>query len=206
MMNTQNIDDQIRQYYTQQELSADALERLRNLVEHKQSREPQSSLRMWQTFALAATVALAFLAGVIFVIQSSTPAAGPTPIAVTDISNQLAREVAMRHNTCEHVEFAEDDFATLAAKMTNLDFDLEIPEVLEASNLKLLGAHYCVVNGQLALHATFIDENGETISLLETKATRQLDELRHANFTVDNTDVEMWRVNDTIMAVARSVA
>lgn len=205
-MKTQNIDEQIRQYYGQQELSAEALDRLRGLVEHKQSQRPQSSVRMWQTFALAATVAFAFLAGVVFVIQSPAPVATSAPIAASNVSNQIAREVALRHHSCAHVEFAEDDFATLAARMAKLDFVLEIPEALKGSNLKLMGGHYCVLNGQLAMHAVLVDASGETISLLETKATSQLGELRHANFSVDNTDVEMWRGEDTIMAVARSTA
>lgn len=198
---TMNINDQLRTFYKQKSLSAGSLERFVRLVD-KPAEPGGNSVRMWQTLALAATVALAFLAGILFVARNPT---SQTPVAVasTDISNKLAQEVARRHLKCAHVDFTETDLASLAKSMTNLDFDVATPDA-DISNLTLKGGHYCVINGQLALHATFIDANGETISLMETRTSPQFASLRHAMQQIDDIDVEMWQKDGVVLAIARS--
>ncbi len=197
-----NIDDQIRTYYSQQTLSTESLGRLLNLIEKPE--KPKSSIRMWQTLAMAATVALAFLAGVLFVTKSPTTTSQAPVANVADISNKIAQEVVMRHQNCSHIDFTETELAALGAKMTNLDFQLATPDV-DMSNLKLQGGHYCVVNGQLALHATFIDQNGNSVSLLETKSSPQLTSLKHAMHEIEDIEVEMWQKDGVVVAMARSV-
>lgn len=202
---TRNIDDQIRTFYAQQTLSPETLNRLHNLIE-KPEAPRAGSVRMWQTLAVAATVAMAFLAGVLFVTKSPTVTTAPTATTVagaTDVSNRIASEVAMRHHTCSHTDFTASELAALGPVMTNLDFEITTPDGVDMTRLTLKGAHYCVVNGQLALHATYVDSNGNTVSLLETRSSPQLESMRHAMHEIEDVEVEMWRKEDVIIAMAR---
>jgi len=203
---TQNIDEQIRTYYAGQSLSPEALGRMRQLID-KPAATRSSTLRAWQTIAMAATVAMAFLAGVLFVARTpvTTPATTSTTVATTDLSNRIAEEVAMRHQTCKHVDFTATELASLGPEMKNLDFRITEPEGIDLSKMKLQGAHYCVINGQLALHATYIDPDGHAVSLMETRMSSQLASMKHATHEVDQVEVEMWQKNDVIIAMARPV-
>lgn len=203
---TRNIDDQIRTYYMQQALSIDALGRLLDLSE--QTAKPSArTLHVWQSLAVAATVAIAFLAGALFVAKSPTSSPSLVESAASGaISNRIATEVAMRHHNCKHVDFTANELAGLAASMTNLDFTLAVPDGVDLSRLTLQGGHYCVVNGQLALHATFIDPSGNTVSLLETRTSPQLASMKYVMHEIDGVEVEMWQKNDIIIAMARPVA
>ena len=204
---TRNIDEQIRTYYAQQSLSAETLARLRGLIE-KPERPRKADSRMWQILAVAATVAVAFLAGVLFVSRTPTAPAGTTAgtNAIADASNRIAREVAMRHHQCDHADFTATELLELGGMMTKLDFTLTTPDGVDMSKLRLQGAHYCVVNGQLALHATYIDPNGNTVSLMETRSTPEMTSMRHAMHEIDDVEVEMWQKSGVIIAMARPVA
>jgi hypothetical protein len=206
---TRTIDDQIRTFYAEQSLSTETLDRLRSLVEKPESPRRAESVRMWQTLAIAATVAVAFLAGVLFVSESPTTTPAPaasTAAGTPDVSNRIAQEVAMRHHKCTHKDFTASELAELAPMMTNLDFEITTPDGVDMTRLTLQGAHYCVVNGQLALHATYIDSNGNAVSLLETRSSPQLESMRHAMHEIEDVEVEMWRKGEVIIAMARPMA
>lgn len=201
---TRNIDEQIRMYYSQQSLSSETLTRLRGLAT-KPSPAHTDSLRMWQTLAVAATVALAFLAGVLFVSRGPTTGSQPvaTPVASADVTNRLAEEVAHRHHNCSHVDFTASELAALADAMPKLDFAIAAPDGIDLSMLTLQGAHYCVINGQIALHATYIDSSGNTVSLLETRTSPQLASMKHATHELGDVEVEMWQKGEVVIAMAR---
>jgi hypothetical protein len=206
-MTTRNIDEQIRSYYLQQTLSPESLNRLRTLID-KPRKTRVSESGMWRTLAIAAAIALAFLAGALFVTRHPASSVRPVQIAndpTVDISNTLAHEVAMRHENCKHTDFTETELKALAAQMTKLDFALALPDGIDMSKLKLQGGHYCVVNGQLALHANFIDQKGDMISLIETRSSPQFASLRHAMQQIDELEVEMWQKDGVVLAMARPV-
>lgn len=200
---TRNIDEQIRSYYSQQSLSDESLVRLRNLVERPEAK-PARTFGTWQTLAIAASVALAFLAGALFVAKRPTapPASSAVSTLMADVPGRIAREVAMRHHNCNHIEFTAPDLATLSEAMANLDFAIVVPDA-DMSRLTLQGAHYCVVDGRLALHATFVDAGGNTVSLMEVRSTPQFAALRHATLEVDRLEVDLWRKGEVLVAMAR---
>jgi hypothetical protein len=200
---TRNIEEQIRSYYLQQSLSGESLDRLRRLADRPEAK-PAPAFGTWKAFAIAASVALAFLAGALFVTKRpATPLSSSVAETIpADVPSRIAREVAMRHHNCKHIEFTAPELVALSETMTNLDFPIVVPDV-DMSRLTLQGAHYCVVDGRLALHATFIDTQGNTVSLMEVRSTPQFASLRHATLAVDHLEIDVWRKGEVLVAMAR---
>lgn len=204
-MTTRNIDDQLRQYYAGAALEAASLERLRGLLTKTEAggtspagrRDP--SMRAWQMVALAASLTVVFLAAAVLVLREP---AGDAPRAATaGLSERLAQEAARRHGRCiEEIEFQAEDLERLVAQMRKIDFTAGVPSRRGLDRMKLKGAHYCVLDGQIAIHAVLVDESGEIVSLFETKAGPNLASLRSASHRIGRHDIELWQQEGVLYA------
>ena len=204
-MTTRNIDDQLRQYYTGAALEPASLERLRGVLTKTEAggaspaerRDP--SRRAWQMVALAASITVVFLAAAVLVLRESP---GDAPRAVTaGLSERLAQEAGRRHGRCiEEIDFQAEDLGRLLAQMQKIDFTAGVPSRRGLDRMKVKGAHYCVLDGQIAIHAVLVDESGEIVSLFETKAGPNLTSLRSASHRMGGNDIDLWRESGVLYA------
>jgi len=205
-MTTRNIDDQVRQYYGGVAFAPASLDRLRGVLTRAASgragvEKPSRSMSAWQIVALAASISIVFLSGAILMLRRPPVDAGP--VAGIGLSERLAGEVARRHVKCiEEIPFQAEDLGRLIARMDKVDFAAGVPSRRGIHEMKLKGAHYCVLDGQIAIHAVLVDESGEIVSLFETKAGANIASLRSATHRMGRTEVELWQENGVLYAAA----
>ncbi|MFA6957329.1 MAG: hypothetical protein WC538_15770 [Thermoanaerobaculia bacterium] len=205
-MTTRNIDDQLRQYYAGAALAPASLERLRGVLatsakaradERKESR----SAGAWQLVAIAASISIVFLAAAVMMLRK--PGGDVPKLADSGLSERLAEEAARRHAKCiEETPFRAEDLPGLLAQMNKVDFAAGVPARRGLGSMKVRGAHYCVLDGQIAIHVVLVDETGSLVSLFETKAGTNMASLREASHTLDHTDVELWQERGVLYATA----
>jgi hypothetical protein len=205
-MTTRNIDEQLRQYYDGVALAPASLERLGGLLatsakaragERKDSR----SAGAWQIVAIAASISIVLLAAAVVMLRK--PGADVPKLADSGLSERLAAEAAQRHAKCiEEVPFRAGDLSGLLAQMNKVDFAAAVPTRRGLGSMKVRGAHYCVLDGQIAIHVVLVDETGSVVSLFETKAGTNMASLREASHRLDHTDVELWQERGVLYATA----
>lgn len=167
-MSQQGIDEQLKQYYEAKTLSPETLARLKanvsSAVSHKRR---TSSLR--RALLIAAALVPAILAGVLYLQRSPDTPSFTSTIAVSDAATmRISHELVDRHEHCQTVDFEGENLADVVAEMADLGFEPVMPDESEMVGIHLVGAHYCMVDGQRALHAFFADSEGARISLFET--------------------------------------
>lgn len=197
-MTTRNIDDQLRQYYAGAALEPASLERLRGLLTKTDeggasaAARRDRSMRAWQVVALAASITVVFLAAAVLFLRE--PAGDAQRVATAGLSERLAQEAARRHGRCiEEIDFQAQDLQRLVAQMQKIDFTAGVPSRRGLDRMKVKGAHYCVLDGQIAIHAVLVDESGEIVSLFETKAGPNLASLRSASHRMGRNDIDLWQ-------------
>lgn len=204
-MTTRNIDDQLRQYYAGAALAPVSLERLRGVltksglggVSPAAQRDP--SMRAWQIVALAASISVVFLTGALLVLRE--PAGEAPRAAAPGLSERIAQEAASRHGRCiEEIDFQAEDLERLIAQMQKIDFTAGVPSRRGLDRMKVKGAHYCVLDGQIAIHAVLVGESGELVSLFETKAEPDMASLRSASHRMGRNDVDLWQESGVLYA------
>lgn len=205
-MTTRNIDEQLREYYGDAVLAPASLERLRGVLTRSASgsaiveKRPRS-MGAWRIVALAASISVVFLAAAILVLRE--PAVERPPVAIAGVSERLATEVARRHGRCiEEIDYQAEDLARLIAQMPKIDFTAGVPSRRGIDALKVKGAHYCVLDGQIAIHVVLVDGSGEIVSLFETKAGADVASLRSATHRMGPTEVELWQESGVLYAAA----
>jgi hypothetical protein len=107
----------------------------------------------------------------------------------------------MNHKKQLDMEFLAEDYSTLQAQMSRLDFALAPPSNLAASSLHVVGARYCSIQGQLAAQIRARDPAGFVYTLYETKLT---DKLRAVAVEVktDGVRIRLWRENGLFYGLA----
>ena len=86
--------------------------------------------------------------------------------------------------------------------MPKIDFTAGVPSRRGIDTLKVKGAHYCVLDGQIAIHVVLVDGSGEIVSLFETKAGANVASLRSATHRMGRTEVELWQESGVLYAAA----
>lgn len=204
-MTTRNIDDQLRQYYACAALEPASLERLRGVLTKTEAggaspaerRDP--SMRAWRMVALVASISVVFLAAAVLVLRE--PARDAPRAATAGLSERLAQEAARRHGRCiEEIDFQAADLERLIAQMQKVDFTAGVPSRRGLDRMKVKGAHYCVLDGQIAIHAVLVDESGEIVSLFETKAGPNLASLQSASHRMGRSDIDLWQESGVLYA------
>jgi len=207
-MPTRTIDDQLRQDYAETALAPATLERLRGVLASSAKvrvdrRDESRSAGAWKLVAIAASISIVFLAAAVMMMRR--PGIEVPKVAESGLSERLAQEAARRHAKCiEETPFRAEDLSALLAQMSKVDFAAEVPTRRGLGSMKVRGAHYCVLDGQIAIHVVLVDEAGSVVSLFETKAGTNMASLREASHRLDHTDVELWQERGVLYAAAFS--
>ena len=188
-----DLNEQLRQHYERQSLPA---HRIRRLL----AQQPQPPRRTLLTNALAWPRRLAVA---MLLLTSTTVAvyyAGVRP--AQDLTLAVTREVALNHRKALNLEFVTADYVNLNAAMNKLDFSLRVPDRLSDGRLRLQGARYCSIQGQIAAQLTFQDGDNKRYTLYQTTMSDTLQPLSSGERHLNDIMVERWREGTYFYALA----
>jgi hypothetical protein len=155
----------------------------------------------WRLVAIAASISVVFLAAAVLLLRK--PGDAIPSVVEQGLSERVAAEVVRRHGRCvEEIDFRADDLPKLLAQMEKVDFVPSVPLRKELGSMKVKGAHYCVLDGQIAIHVVLVDDSGALVSLFETKAGTEMASFRGASHRVGRMDVEIWQDRGVLFAAA----
>lgn len=195
-MLTRKIDDQIRDYYAAQKPSPDAIERLKRTI---RSGAPMRRRRPAMIAAAAAGIVLAGLSLVWTAARHTTQS--PQQLAVA-----LAHQAALGHNEKQELEFRVNDCSELQQKMKSLDFTPVEPSMMREMNMRIVGARYATIGGEMAAQILYVDQKGIPCTLYEARPVDQLARVASGEHLVDGLHVAVWREKGLVMVLARPIA
>lgn len=193
------LDQQLRDYYQEQELPAAKVE---SILESGEMVHPSPS--WWRSprhvLPIAAAVVFALLGLGLLVTPMMAPPSQQLAYAV-------AKEVAKAHNKALAPEFVTHSYTTLQAQLHRVDFPLQPKADALAAACTLLGGRYCSIQGELAAQLRLQDAaTGTLYTLFVTKDTPQLETLKQSNRWVEGDNVRFWREGDRFFALAGPTA
>jgi len=123
----------------------------------------------------------------------------------SDRTNLALLEASTNHATKLMFEFEPESVAELEESMDRLKFALRMPSLEELGALKIEGARYCTLSGNLAAHLKFTHiETQEPVSLFVTADVDNLSAINEQPATVSGVDVTLWRERGLFYALAKS--
>ena len=200
-MTDHDIDERLRQHYSEQQLSSRRLAALREMVRsatgvdadvERASPAPVSRRRdRWISMAGVAALVLVVIA------LRSLPDRDEPPTA-----ELVAQEIATNHHRNMPVEVETDAFDSLADGLDKLDFRPVSSERLDDRGLQLVGGRYCKIQGQIAAQIKLRDEAGRTWTLYECRDSELLSSVRDSRVRAMGLDVEIWREAGVLLGLA----
>ncbi|HYS54327.1 MAG TPA: hypothetical protein VER58_11255 [Thermoanaerobaculia bacterium] len=193
-MNTKKIDDQIRDYYTSQGPSPHTVARLKQMM---RSGAPQRSRRrVWIASAAVLVIALATL-----IWTASRGVESPQQVAAV-----VAHQAALGHNEKQELEFRVGNCAELQRQMKSLDFTLVEPGMMKEMNMRIVGARYATLAGEMAAQILYVDPHGVPCTLYEARSADQLARVATGDHLIDGLRVSVWKEKGLVMVLARPTA
>lgn len=125
-------------------------------------------------------------------------------LSVENVSERVAREVAMNHNKALEVEYQTDSYEVLSRYMDKLDFSLQVPSDKTFSNFTLVGGRYCSIQGQLAAQVKLTDPAGKVYTLYQTRSGEHLESISVGRMQLDQVDIRLWEEQGFLYALAES--
>src|SRR5712692_7525289 len=150
-MNTEKIDDQIREYYASQRPSPQTVARVKQMMRAGAPVRPRR--RLWIGVAAAVAIAVTTL------IWTAARRVLPSP---QQVAASVARQAAFGHNEKQELEFRVTTCAELQRKMRSLDFTLVEPAMMKEMNMRIVGARYATLAGEMAAQIVYVDSHGVT--------------------------------------------
>ncbi len=194
-MATRNLDDQIRDYYASQKASPETIERVKQMIRGgTPKRQPRRSWLVAAAAILLAAVAL---------VWSGVGRDVPSP---KGLAEALAHQAALGHNEKQELEFQATDCAELQRKMKSLDFTLVEPAMMHPMNMRIAGARYTTIGGQMAAQIVYVDAKGTPCTLFEVRPTGRLALVAAGEHQVDGVRISVWREKGLVMVLARPMA
>ena len=194
-MANRKIDDQIRDYFAAQRPSPDAMERLK-LTIRAGAPVPQPR-RMW--IGAAAIIVVAVLS----LVWTAGRRVAPSP---QQFAVALAHQAALGHNEKQEMEFRVRDYAALQRQMKSLDFTPVEPVMMKEMNMRVVGARYTTIGGEMAAQIFYVDRKGVSCTLYEVRPVNQLARVPAGEQEVDGLQVAIWREKGLVMVLAEPLA
>jgi len=205
-MKRKQLNDHIKDYYQEQNLSSEKMERLIALRTLHENNVNKTRTTRWLKYIFNRNISIA--AGILFLLLISLQW---LPFEITDknyYTNNLAmlisEEIALNHNKKLASEFSARNYNQLRSQMIKLDFTPIESSRLKNSGLKFLGARYCSIQGQLAAQIKLIDKNGRSQTLYQTQLNNKLKNLPEQEYYVDGVKIKQWQENGLFFGLASS--
>lgn len=193
-MSTKKIDDQIRDYYATQAPAPHTVARLKQLIRSGAPMPPRR--RLW--IGIAAAVVLALTA---IVWTTAHRVESPQKVATS-----IAHQAALGHNEKQELEFRVNNCAELRRQMKSLDFAIIEPQMVKEMNMRIVGARYATLGGEIAAQIRYVDAHGVPCTLYEARPAAQLARVEAGDHVVDGLRVSLWKENGLVMVLARPMA
>ena len=184
----QRLQDELTDYYQSKSLRPELMQ---ELLSHK----PRKVWMPWNLVLSAAAMVLVAIAA-LFVHQHQL---------TSDRTQVALLEASTNHVTKLQFEFEPETVEELEQSMDRLSFALRLPSLSEIGPLKIEGARYCTISGNLAAHLKFTNlETQEPISLFVTADVDNLHTIGSTPATISGVDVKLWREKGMFYALASS--
>jgi hypothetical protein len=194
-MNTEKIDDQIREYYGSQRPSPQTVARAKQMIG---AGAPVRSRRR-MGIGIAAAVAFAVTA----LIWTGTYRVLLSP---QQVASSVARQAAIGHNERQELEFRVTTCEELQKKMKSLDFTLVEPAMMKEMSMRIVGARYANLGGEMAAQILYVDPHGVPCTLYEARPENQLARIAPGDHQIDGLRVSVWKEKGLVMVLARPMA
>lgn len=207
-MKNKHLNHHIKDYYQEQELSPEKLDRLAELANSSEHNNKISS-RATDTgskhyFQNRIAIAASILVLLLLTLQWLPVDFSGKKTGMESLAMLVSEEIALNHNKQLSIEYSASDFKELRAQMDKLDFAPIASARLEGAGLKFMGARYCSIQGQLAAQIKFVDKEGHTQTLYQTQLTNKLKELDEQEYYVDGVKIKQWQEKGLFFGLATS--
>lgn len=191
-----DLNRAVKNYYGQTQLSDEQFEKLfvmeavsgNSLIEKEGASVTRNISPKLGFLSLAASLLIAVI--LVFILS------------VDNVSERVAREVAMNHNKALEVEYQTDSFEVLSQYMNKLDFSLQVPSDKAFKNFTLVGGRYCSIQGQLAAQIKLADNSGQVYTLYQTRSGEHLESISVGRMQLDQVDIRLWEEQGFLFALA----
>jgi hypothetical protein len=194
-MNTKKIDDQIRDYYASQGPAPHTLARLKQMIRNGAPVRPRQRIRIG--IAAALVIALTTL------IWTAAHRVAESPQQVAAV---VAHQAALGHNEKQELEFRVTSCAELQRMMKSLDFTLVEPVMMKEMRMRIVGARYATLAGEMAAQILYVDPHGVPCTLYEARPADQLTRVATGDHQIDGLRVSVWKEKGLVMVLARPMA
>jgi len=182
------LDQELRDYYASQSLSADSVEHI--LASAKMVRPPVWRQPAW----IAAAAALALLLSAVTVLVPRMP---------PGITTLVAAEVAGNHKKHLEPEVRAANFAAIQKALPRLDFSIAPTRPDLLAGLTVQGGRYCSVQGELAAQIAMSDSTGKPCTLYVAPLTEALDRVKPGMTTAGGVQIQLWQDAHRLYVLAR---
>ncbi|HEY8131977.1 MAG TPA: hypothetical protein VII12_08805 [Thermoanaerobaculia bacterium] len=193
-MNTKKIDDQIRDYYASQGPAPHTVARLKQMIRSGAAVRPRR--RTWLGMAAALAIVLTTL-----IWTAAHRVESPQQVAAT-----VARQAALGHNEKQELEFHVASCPELQRQMKSLDFTLVEPAMMKEMSMRIVGARYATLAGEMAAQILYVDSHGVRCTLYEARPADHLARIATGDHQIDGVHVSVWKEKGLVMVLARPMA
>ncbi len=201
-MTKRTLDEHVREHYEQQRLSAASLHSLKTLIRSGSENGAREVKPRWQLWSAAAAAVIVMLAGGIwFALQRNAAAERPSEMA-----RMVAQQAAIGHNEHQELEFRVTRCEELRQQMKSLDFTPVEPKMMHMMQMRIVGARYTTIKGELAAQIVYVDPKGVPCTLYQVRPTDKLARMATGEHDIDGVKVKIWREKGLVMVLARPMA
>jgi len=115
--------------------------------------------------------------------------------------HQLLDEIALNHHKQFKADVINSNFITIGNELSGANFNIDIPEHIQ-DQYHLLGARYCSIAKQLAVHLKLLDKRtAKTSSLFITPTTAQFKNIQNDTDLTKQHHAHFWSHNSLFYAL-----
>lgn len=184
------IDKQLKDYYSQQNLSSDRVEDILASVKDIEVAIPWWRKRQSMLTIAAVVILTIFLS---FFMGSHLGQRN-------EISYIIAQEVAKNHEKLLRPEVITSKYEEVQGYLTRMDVSIK-PGKEFLQKFELIGGRYCSVQGELATQLKVRDLQSGRISSLYVCSDRKVQDVKPVTHQIKEHDVEIWRETGRLFAL-----
>lgn len=181
------IDERVYEYYQDQALSEDSVDRILSKSAYFPERH-RFSLRI--LYSCAALICL--MLGMFAITQTSRPS----------LEYAVAQEVFKNHRKGLKPEVTTNDFKIIQTALDQLNFPITPTIESFISNYTVLGGRYCSIREELAAQVSLSDAEGQPCTLYVAPLNEELSGVSQGVYKVDGGQVQIWHDRHRILALA----